>query len=98
MKFSLIYFPRIGKRREQSGNWIHAKKNPDIRYDEFLWWTEYLIYEEMLKISFTVNQLLFASEKISREPHRRECFSSRTGCFMKFCMYEEGLFTNITCR
>jgi hypothetical protein len=27
MKFSLIYFPRIGNRREQSGNWIHAKKN-----------------------------------------------------------------------
>ena len=51
----------------------------------------------MLKIPFTVNKHLFASEKISREPHLCEYFSSRTGCFMKFCMYEESMFTNIIC-
>jgi hypothetical protein len=51
--------------------------------------------------TFTVNQLVFASEKFSRglrEPYLREYFLPRTRCFMQFCMNEEGSMANITRR
>jgi hypothetical protein len=49
MKFSLIYFPRIGNRREQSGNWIHAKK------------TWYTVYPSELEIKDTIESSTSAS-------------------------------------
>jgi hypothetical protein len=50
----------------------------------------------------TVNQFLFASEKISQglqaEPHCRKYFSLQTRCFMQFHMNEEYLIAKIARR